>query len=69
MLLVYRGHERRSRRQDLVDEDEDGLLRRQLNALANDVHELTDGEVGRNEILLLVDGGDVGLLDFLADDL
>lgn len=69
MLLVDVAHERGRRRQDLVDEDEDGLLGREADALADDVDELADGEVGGNQVLLLVDGRDVRLLDLLADDL
>jgi hypothetical protein len=69
VLLVYRAHQRSRRRQDLVDEDEDGLLRRQLNALADHVDELADCQVGRDEVLLLVDGRNVRLLDLLADNL
>jgi len=59
VLLVYRAHESGCRWQNLIDEDEDGLLGRQLNALADHVDELTDGEVGRDQVLLLVDGRDV----------
>lgn len=59
MFLVYRAHESGCRRQNLIDEDEDGLLRRQLNALADNVDELADGEVGGDQVLLLVDGCDV----------
>jgi hypothetical protein len=69
VLLVYGAHQRGGGRQHLVDEDEDGLLRRQLDALADDVDELADGQVGGDEVLLLVDGGDVRLFDLLADDL
>jgi hypothetical protein len=69
VLLVYRAHQGGRRRQDLIDEDEDGLLGRQLDALADYVDELTDGEVCRYEVLLLVDGRDVRLLDLLADNL
>lgn len=68
MLLINTAHQRGCRREDLIDEDEDGLLRAELDALADDVDELADGEVAGDEVLLLVDGGDVGLLDFLADD-
>lgn len=67
VLLIYRAHKSGSRRQDLVDEDEDGFLRRQLNPLANHVDELADGQVSRDQVLLLVDGRDVRLLDLLAD--
>jgi hypothetical protein len=59
VLLVYRAHERGCGRQDLINEDEDGLLRRQLNALADNVDELADGEVGGDQVLLLIDGCDV----------
>lgn len=59
MLLVYRAHQSGSRGEDLIDEDEDGLLGRQLDALADHVDELADSEVGRDEVLLLVDGCDV----------
>jgi hypothetical protein len=59
VLLVYRAHESSCGWQDLIDEDEDGLLGRQLNALANNVDELADGEVGRDQVLLLVDGRNV----------
>lgn len=68
MLLVNRAHECSSGRQDLVDEDEDGLLWRQLDALADYVDKLAYGQVGWDQILLLVDRRDVRLLDLLADD-
>ena len=38
--LVDGRHERRRRRDDVVDEDEDGLLGRQLDAFTDDVDEL-----------------------------
>lgn len=69
VLLVDGAHQRSSWGKDLVDEDEDGLLRAELDALANHVDELAHGEICWNEILLLVDSSDVGLLDLLADDL
>ena len=69
MLFVYRAHERSCRRQDLIDEDEDGLLGRQLDALADNVDELADSEVGGNQVFLLIDGRDVRLLDLLANNL
>ena len=67
MLLVNATHEGSSRGKDLVNEDEDGLLRAELDALADDVDELADGEIGGHEVLLLVDGRDVALLHLLAD--
>lgn len=69
MFLVDAGHKRGGWWQDLVHEDEDGLLRGELDALADDVDKLADGEIGWDEILLLVDGGDLRLLNLLADDL
>jgi hypothetical protein len=69
VLLVDAAHESSGWRQDLVDEDEDGLLWAELDAFANNINELADGEVCGHEVLLLVDGGDVRLLDLLTDDL
>ena len=68
MLLVDAAHERSGGWQDLIDEDEDSLLGRELYALADYVDELTDGEIGWNEVLLLVNGCDVALLMLLTDD-
>jgi hypothetical protein len=69
VLLVDARHQGGGRRQDLVDEDEDGLFGAELDALADDVDELAHGQVGGDEVLLLVDGGDVRLFDLFADDL
>lgn len=69
MLFIDTTHERSCRRQDLVDENENGLFRRELDALADNIDKLADGEVCRYQVLLLVDGGDVRFLDLLADDL
>lgn len=69
VLLIDTAHQRSRRRQHLIHEDEDGLLGAQLDALADHVDELADREVRGHQVLLLVDGGDVGFLDFLADDL
>lgn len=67
VLLVDAAHERGGRGQDLIDKDEDGLLWGQLYAFADHIDELSDGEVGWHEVLLLVDGRNVRLLDLLAD--
>lgn len=69
VLFVNAAHEGRGRREHFIDEDEDSLLWRELDALADDVDELANGEICGNQVLLLVDGRDVGLLDLLADDL
>lgn len=59
MLFIDTAHERSGRRQDLINEDEDGLLGRELDALADDIYELSYGKVGRDQVLLLVDGRNV----------
>jgi len=59
VLFINAAHERSGRRQDLVHENEDGLLRGELYALADYVDELANGEVGGDKILLLVDGCDI----------
>ena len=59
MLFVDAAHEGSSWWQNLVDEDKDGLFWRELDALANNVDELADSEVGRDQVLLLVDGRDI----------
>lgn len=69
MLFVDATHESGRGRQYLIDEDEDGFLWAELDALADNVDELAYGEVGGDEVLLLVDGSNVGLFDLLADDL
>ncbi len=67
MLLVDAAHERSGWWQDLIDEDENSLLWGELDALADYVYELAYGEVGRDQILLLVDRRDIAFLNFLAD--
>ena len=42
MFLIYRAHQCRSWRQGFLHEDENSLLRRELDALTNNVNELTD---------------------------
>lgn len=69
VLLVNAAHEGSRGRQNLVDEDEDGLLGRQLDALADHIDELADGEICGYQILLLVDGSDIRLLDLFANNL
>lgn len=69
VLFVDAAHESRSGWQNFVNEDEDGLLGAELDALADDIDELADGQICGDEILLLVDSSDVRLLDLFADDL
>jgi hypothetical protein len=68
VLLVNAAHQRRSRRQDLVNENEDGLLWGELYAFADNIDELANGEVSGNQIFLLVDCSDIRFFDLLADD-
>lgn len=67
MLLVNRAHQCGGGRQHLVDEDEDGFFGRELDALADNIDELADGEVGGDEVFLLVYGCDVGFFYLFAD--
>jgi hypothetical protein len=46
MLLVDAAHECSGRRQDLIDEDKDCFLGAELDALADHVDELSDGQIG-----------------------
>ena len=69
MLLVDGAHKRSSRRQDLIDEDEDGFLRRQLDPLTDDINKLTDGEVGGYQVFLLVDSCNIRFFNLLANHL
>ena len=59
VLLVDAAHECCCWRQHLVDEDEYGLLWRQLDSFADDIDELAYCEVGGHQVLLLVDRRDV----------
>jgi hypothetical protein len=69
VFLVDAAHKGGCWGKHLVDEDEDGLLGGELDSLADDVDELTDGQIGGDKVLLLVDGRNVALLDLFANDL
>ena len=69
MLFVDTAHQGSGGREDLIYEDEDSLLGRELYALANDIDKLAYGEIGGNKVFLLVDGSDIRLLNLLTDDL
>lgn len=68
MLLVDVTHLHRCWRQFIVDENENRRVRTQLDALANHVDELTDRQIGRDEILFLVNVSDRRLFALLCDD-
>jgi hypothetical protein len=69
MLLIDGAHESGSGRQNIIDVDKDSLLWSESNALSNDIDKLSYREIGGNEVLLLVNSGNVALLHLLADDL
>ena len=45
VLLIYRAHECCGRRQDLVNKNEDGFLRSELNSLSDNIDELPNRQV------------------------
>ena len=45
VLLIDRAHQRRRRRQNVVDKDENGLFGRELDSFADDIDELADCQV------------------------
>jgi hypothetical protein len=45
VFFIDRTHQRRRGRQDLVDKDEDGLLRRQLDPLTDDIDKLAYSQI------------------------
>jgi hypothetical protein len=69
VFLIDTAHQSSCRGKDLIDEDKDGLLGRQLDALSDHVDELAYGEICGDQVLLLVDSSDVRFLDLLANDL
>jgi hypothetical protein len=68
VFFVNRAHQSGRWWKHLIDENEDGFLGGQLDAFANDIDELSDGEVRWDQILLLVDRRNVGFLYLFADD-
>ena len=59
MLLINAAHQSGGRREYLIYEDEDRLLRRELYTLADDIDKLANSEIRRDEIFLLIDRSDV----------
>lgn len=68
MLLVNGRHQSRRRRKRIVHKDENRLFSAQFNALSNDVHKLSDGKIGGDEVLLLIQRRNVRLFRALDDD-
>jgi len=48
MLLIDGAHKSGGRWEDLIYENEDGLLWRELDSLSNDIDKLPDGQILRN---------------------
>lgn len=69
VFFIDAAHQGGSRGEHFVHEDEDSLLGRKLDTLANHVDKLTDREIGWDKVLLLVDSSNVRLFNLLADDL
>jgi hypothetical protein len=67
LFFVDRGHERCIGRDVIIAKQKQSLFGGQLDTLANHVVELTDRQVGRYQILLLVDIGNVGPVGFFAN--
>uniref|UniRef100_A0A7S0DNS9 Uncharacterized protein n=1 Tax=Amorphochlora amoebiformis TaxID=1561963 RepID=A0A7S0DNS9_9EUKA len=68
MLLIDLGHHSTSGREGIVYKDEDGFLRRQLNALSDHINELADGEIRRDQVLLLVNVDNIALFGLFTDN-
>lgn len=68
MLLVKGSHGGRGGRECVVDEEEECVLRPEADPLPDEEVKLADGQVGGDEVLLLVEVGDVALLGLLHDD-
>jgi len=68
VLLVDSTHQLRCWWQNLIDENEDSFLWCKLDALSDHVDELAYCEIRRHQVLLLINGRDIRLICFLADD-
>lgn len=51
----------------MINKDKDGLFRVELDPLSNDIDELSNCEIGWYEVLFLVNGGDIALVDLFAN--
>jgi len=54
MILIELTHCGHCLRYDIVDEEEERIFRSQMNTFANEEIELTNGQIGRYEILFLI---------------
>lgn len=69
VYLIKSSHRRAGRWNDVVDKEKKRVFGAQMNTLANQEVELTDGKVRRYEVLLLVQITDPGLRSLLDDHL
>lgn len=67
--LVQGTHRGGCGRNDVANEKEERILGTQMDAFADQKVELADGQVGRHQVLLLVQITDVGLGRLLDNDL
>lgn len=68
VLLVKAAHGGRGRGDDVVDEEEEGVLRPQADPLSDQEVELADSQVRGHQVLLLVQLGDPGFGCAFHDD-
>lgn len=59
MFFIDGAHERRGGWQNFIHEDEDRFLRAEFDSFADHIDKLAYGEVGRYQILLLIDGRNI----------
>jgi hypothetical protein len=69
VLIINTAHESSCGGEHGIDEDENSLLWRELDALANHINELSNSQICGDQIFFLIDGRDIRLFDFFADDL
>jgi len=69
VFVINGAHECRRGRKDFINKDENSLFRGKFDPFANDIAELSDCQVGGNEVLFLIDRRDIGLFNLLADNL
>lgn len=69
MLLVQRANGGRGRWNDIVDEEEEGVLGTQLDALTNQKVKLAHSQIRGDEILLLVQVANASIGCLLHDHL
>ena len=69
VFLVQGSHGRRGWRNQVVDEEEEGIFGLQVDPLSNQKVKLANSQVRGNQVLLLVKVSDPGLRCLLNDDL